>query len=218
MTPEEVLQRTVRGQYGAGHIGDRELPDYRSEPKVDPESHTETFVAMKLGIDNWRWKDVPFYVRVGKALPKRVTEISVQFKRPPFVLFRETTVEKLMPNVLVINVQPDEGITLRFGAKVPGAIMRIDMVDMDFHYAEHFGRAPATGYERLLYDAMLGDQTLFQREDMVESGWRVVQPLLDVWHALPPRDFPNYRAGTWGPKEAAQLLERDGRQWREQGT
>jgi glucose-6-phosphate 1-dehydrogenase len=168
---------------------------------------------MKLEIENWRWKDVPFYLRVGKALARRVTEIVVQFKRPPFALFRGTAVETLGANRLVIRVQPDEGIQLHFGAKIPGAVMRIGTVDMAFAYADHFGTEPATGYERLLYDAVQGDPTLFQRADMVEAGWSVVQPLLDVWQALQPRNFPNYSAGSFGPREADQLLERDGRTW-----
>jgi glucose-6-phosphate 1-dehydrogenase len=214
MSAEDVLTRTVRGQYGPGRAGGKDLPAYRSEKNVAPGSATDTFVAMKLGIDNWRWKDVPFYLRVGKALRRRTTEIVVQFRRPPFSLFRGTPVERLASNRLVIHVQPDEGIQLHFGAKIPGATMQIGTVDMSFQYADHFGSAPATGYERLLYDAMLGDQTLFQRADMVEAGWRVVQPTLDVWQALTPRNFPNYPAGSWGPPEADQLLERDGRRWR----
>jgi len=213
-TEERVLTETVRGQYGAGMVEGRDLPDYRGEEKIDPRSKTETFVAMKLGIDNWRWKGVPFYLRVGKALPRRVTEITVQFKSPPFMLFRDTPVSDLTPNQLVINVQPDEGITLHFGVKIPGTKMRIGSVEMDFKYEEHFGREPATGYERLLYDAILGDQTLFQRADMVEASWQVVTPVLDVWQALPARDFPNYPAGTWGPGEADELIERGGRSWR----
>jgi glucose-6-phosphate 1-dehydrogenase len=214
MTPEQVLHNTVRGQYGAGTVDGREIPGYRTEKNVDPQSNTETFVAMKLEIDNWRWKGVPFYLRVGKALPKRVSEITVQFRRPPFSLFRDTPVEDLEPNQLVINIQPDEGISLFFGAKVPGATMTLGSVGMRFKYADHFGREPATGYERLLYDANLGDQTLFQRADMVEHGWAVVAPLLDVWHALHARDFPNYAAGTWGPTAARELMSRDGRSWR----
>jgi glucose-6-phosphate 1-dehydrogenase len=213
LSQEDVLSRTVRGQYGAGTAGGKELADYRREQGVEPRSPTETFVAMRLEIDNWRWKDVPFYLRVGKAMPRRVSEIVVQFKRPPFALFRGTAVERLGANRLVIDVQPDEGIRLHFGAKIPGAVMKIGTVDMDFRYSEHFGTEPATGYERLLYDAVLGDQTLFQRADMVESAWSVVQPVLDVWQALPPRTFPNYAAGSWGPEEAAQLLARDGRRW-----
>jgi len=214
MLPEDVLTKAVRGQYGAGRIGERHLVDYRQEDRVDSLSKTETFVAMKIEIDNWRWKDVPFYLRVGKAMPERLTEIVVQFRRPPFALFRNTAICDLRANQLVIRVQPDEGISLSFGAKIPGATMRIGSVDMDFQYAERFGSAIATGYERLLHDAFCGDQTLFQRADMVEAGWKIVTPILDVWGALAARDFPNYAAGTWGPKEAAEMLARDGRSWR----
>jgi glucose-6-phosphate 1-dehydrogenase len=214
MTPEEVLSRTVRGQYGEGIIGEKRVPGYRAEPRIAANSTTETFVAMKLAIDNWRWADVPFYLRTGKCLPKRVTEIAIQFKRAPFVLFRQTAVEQLSPNWLVLHIQPDEGISLRFSAKVPGPVVRLGGVDMDFQYTDYFGSTPSTGYERLLYDCMTGDATLFQRADMVEAGWSVVTPVLDVWKALPPRKFPNYAAGSWGPKEADELLERDGRQWR----
>jgi glucose-6-phosphate 1-dehydrogenase len=212
--PEEVLSRAVRGQYGAGTAGGRELCEYRREANVDPNSATETFVAMKLDIENWRWNGVPFYLRVGKALAKRSTEICIQFKRPPMTLFRQTSVGELAPNQLVVNIQPEEGITLSFGAKVPGATMKIGEVKMDFAYAEHFGSTPATGYERLLFDALVGDQTLFQRTDMLEASWAVVDPILDLWKALPARAFPNYAAGTWGPTEAHALLERDGRCWR----
>jgi glucose-6-phosphate 1-dehydrogenase len=215
MTPEDVLHKAVRGQYGAGRIGERHLVDYRQEDRVDSLSKTETFVAMKIEIDNWRWKDVPFYLRVGKAMPQRLTEIVVQFRRPPFALFRDTTICDLKPNQLVIRVQPDEGISLSFGAKIPGATMKIGSVDMDFQYAERFGSAIATGYERLLHDAFVGDQTLFQRADMVEAGWNIVTPVLDVWGALAARDFPNYAAGTWGPREAGELMTRDGRKWRQ---
>jgi glucose-6-phosphate 1-dehydrogenase len=213
MTPEEVLSRTVRGQYGAGTVGNEKVAGYRSEPNVSPTSSTETFVAMKLYIDNWRWAEVPFYLRTGKRLPKRVTEIAIQFKRAPFVLFRQTPVEKLSPNRLVLHLQPDEGISLTFGAKIPGPIVRLGSVDMNFHYADYFGSTPSTGYERLLYDCMLGDATLFQRSDMVETAWNVVAPILDVWAALPPRTFPNYAAGSWGPKEGEDLIERDKRHW-----
>jgi glucose-6-phosphate 1-dehydrogenase len=214
LTPEEVLTRTVRGQYGEGKIGDERVPAYRTEPKVAPDSRTETFVALKLSIDNWRWADVPFYVRTGKSLPTRVTEIAIQFKRAPFILFRKTPVEHLTPNQLVVHIQPEEGIDLFFGAKVPGPIVRLGTVHMHFHYKDYFGSTPSTGYERLLYDCMTGDATLFQRADMVEAGWSVVAPILDVWKALPPRSFPNYPAGSWGPREADELMERDGRQWR----
>ena len=214
LTPEEVLVRAVRGQYGEGMLEGARVPAYRAEPKVAPDSTTETFVALKLSIDNWRWADVPFYLRTGKRLPSRVTEITIQFKRAPLILFRKTPVDRLTPNRLVLHIQPDEGISLRFGAKVPGPVVRLGSVDMAFQYKDYFGTKPSTGYERLLYDCMTGDATLFQRADMVEAGWSVVAPILDVWKALPPRSFPNYAAGTWGPREADELLERDGRQWR----
>jgi glucose-6-phosphate 1-dehydrogenase len=165
-------------------------------------------------IDNWRWADVPFYIRTGKRLPKRVTEVAIQFRRAPFVLFRDTPTERLTPNLLVLHIQPDEGISLRFGAKIPGPMVRVGSVNMDFAYVDYFGSEPSTGYERLLYDCMIGDATLFQRADMVEAGWSAVAPILDVWRALPARAFPNYAAGSWGPKEADDLLKRDGRQWR----
>src|SRR5438552_2746841 len=214
MSSEDVLTRTVRGQYGEGIVSGERVPAYRSEPGVPSDSRTETFVAMKLQIDNWRWADVPFYLRTGKRLPGRSTSIVIQFRRAPFVLFRDTPVENLMPNQLVLHIQPEEGISLRFAAKAPGPVMRLGPVDMNFAYADYFGQQPNTGYERLLHDCMIGDPTLFQRADMVEAGWCVVSPLLDVWKALPPRNFPNYAAGTWGPKEADDLLERDGRRWR----
>jgi len=214
MTAEEVLKRTVRGQYGAGTVKGKRVPGYRAETRVAPDSRTETFVALKIPIDNWRWSDVPFYVRTGKYLPRRLTEISIQFKKAPFVLFRKTPVHQLTTNRLVLHLHPNEGISLRFGAKVPGPLMNLGPVDMSFNYADTFGSTPSTGYERLLYDCMTGDATLFQRADMVEAGWAVVAPLLDVWKALPPRSFPNYAAGTWGPKEADDLMAQDGRQWR----
>jgi glucose-6-phosphate 1-dehydrogenase len=214
LSPEEVLARTVRGQYGEG--GDKEHPAraYRSEPRVDPHSNTETFVALKLGIDNWRWADVPFYLRTGKHLAAHRTDIAITFRRPPLRLFRDTDVADFTPNVLVLHLQPDEGIALSFQAKVPGPVVKTGSVEMAFNYAERFGRTPSTGYETLLYDCMCGDPTLFQRGDSVEDGWAVVEPILDLWKALPPRMFPNYAAGTWGPKEADELLARDGRAWR----
>jgi glucose-6-phosphate 1-dehydrogenase len=213
-TPEEVLSMTVRGQYGEGHIGDEHLPAYRSEPGVAADSTTETFAGLKLRIDNWRWADVPFYIRTGKRMAKRTTEIAIQFKRAPFQLFRDTPVENLETNRLVLYIQPEEGLSLRFGAKIPGPIMHMGGVEMKFNYEDYFGRTPSTGYERLIYDCMLGDATLFQRADMVEAGWSVITPVLDVWKALPPRTFPNYASGTWGPREADDLLARDGRSWR----
>jgi glucose-6-phosphate 1-dehydrogenase len=204
----------VRGQYGEGQVGDERVPAYRNEPKVSPDSTTETFVALKLRIDNWRWADVPFYLRTGKRLASRATEIAIQFKRAPFQLFRDTPVENLETNRLVLHIQPEEGLSLRFGAKIPGPIMHMGPVEMKFNYEDYFGKTPSTGYERLIYDCMIGDATLFQRADMVEAGWSVITPILDVWKALPPRSFPNYAAGSWGPKEADDLLARDGRHWR----
>ena len=214
LSSEEVLTRTVRGQYGEGVIGGQRVPAYRSEPGVPPDSRTETFVAMKLLIDNWRWAGVPFFLRTGKRLASRSTHIVIEFRRAPFVLFRETQVDDLMPNQLIMHIQPEEGISLRFAAKTPGPAMRLGEVDMDFNYADYFGQTPSTGYERLLHDCMIGDPTLFQRADMVEAGWSIVTPMLDVWKALPPRNFPNYPSGSWGPKEADELLERDARSWR----
>src|SRR5215467_10099295 len=210
--PEEVLTRAVRGQYGGSHNG-KQMPAYRTEPNVAPESHTETYAALKLMIDNWRWADVPFYVRTGKRMAKRVTEICIQFKRAPFQLFRKTSVGQLTPNLLVLQIQPEEGIRLRFGAKMPGPAVRMGSVNMDFHYADYFGSTPNTGYETLIHDCMKDDATLFHRADTVEVGWSVVTPVLDVWRALPPRHFPNYLSGTWGPREADELLKRDGREW-----
>jgi glucose-6-phosphate 1-dehydrogenase len=214
LSSEDVLSKTVRGQYGEGEVNSKRVPGYRTEESVNPESRTETFVAMKLNIDNWRWAGVPFYLRTGKALGARNTHVVIQFRRAPLILFRDTPVEALTPNQLVLHIQPEEGISLRFAAKVPGPVMRLGTVDMDFEYQNYFGAQPSTGYERLLHDCMVGDATLFQRADMVEAGWSVVSPLLDVWKALPPRSFPNYAAGSWGPKEADELLERDGRGWR----
>jgi glucose-6-phosphate 1-dehydrogenase len=213
MAPEDVLVRAVRGQYGEGIVDGVRVPAYRSEPDVAPDSHTETFVALKLSIDNWRWADVPFYIRTGKRLSKRATQIAIQFRRAPLMLFRDTPVDRLNPNLLILHIQPDEGISLRFGAKEPGPVVHLGSVNMEFRYEDYFGKETSTGYERLLYDCMIGDQTLFQRADMIEAGWSVVQPVLDVWSALPARTFPNYAAGSNGPKEADELLERDMRKW-----
>jgi glucose-6-phosphate 1-dehydrogenase len=217
LDPEDVLKNTVRGQYGPGIIDGQRVVGYRNEPDVAPDSNTETFVALKLQIDNWRWAGVPFYLRTGKRLGQRMTEIVIQFRRTPFVLFRNTTVRNLETNRLVIHIQPNEGISLSFGAKVPGSVMKLGLVNMDFDYRTYFGAEHSTGYERLLRDCMAGDATLFQRADMVEAGWSVIQPILDVWHALPARGFPNYAASSWGPIEADELLEKDGRSWRRPG-
>src|ERR1700757_4730728 len=207
---DDVLQRSVRGQYGPGVVGGEKVAAYRAEPGVSPESRTETYVALKVNIDNWRWAGVPFYFRTGKRLAQRHTEIAIQFKRTPFELFRNAPVHK-HTNTLVIQIQPVEGISLSFGAKIPGPVLRVGSVDMSFEYSTSFGADAYTGYEVLLYDCMIGDATLFQRADMVEAGWTVIDPMLDVWAALPPRKFPNYGTGTWGPKESEELLQRDGR-------
>jgi len=214
LNSEDVLLNSVRGQYGDGTLGGERVPRYRSEPGVNPESRTETFVALKLNIDNWRWAGVPFYFRTGKRLAQRHTEIAIHFRRMPFELFRNAPLHKGHRNTLVIQIQPVEGISLSFGAKIPGPVLRVGSVDMSFEYSKYFGADAYTGYEVLLYDCMIGDATLFQRADMVEAGWTVIDPVLDVWKALPPRKFPNYASGTWGPAESDQLLAADNRQWR----
>ena len=213
MTRDKVGDFAVRGQYGPGAVGGKPVPGYREEPGVDPESRTETYAALKLYFDNWRWAGVPFYIRSGKRMPKRVTEISIQFKEAPHLLFGTLASEQLEPNVLVIRVQPDEGITLRIGAKIPGQITRIRWVNMDFRYGASFGVTSPEAYERLLLDCILGDSTLYARRDMTERGWEIVMPLLEAWQREPPL-FPNYEAGSWGPKEADDFIERDGRRWR----
>ena len=213
-SPEDVMHSSVRGQYAEGEIDGVKVPGYRSEDKIAPFSNTETFAALKLAIDNWRWADVPFYIRTGKRMQTRHSSIVIQFKKAPFMLFRDTPIEKLTTNRLVIHIQPDEGITLHFGAKIPGPIVNMGAVDMDFNYLDHFGEQVSTGYERLLFDCMIGDATLFQRADMVEAGWGIVTPILDVWKALPARQFPNYAAGSWGPAQSDALLENDGRSWK----
>ncbi|HEY3890104.1 MAG TPA: glucose-6-phosphate dehydrogenase [Caulobacteraceae bacterium] len=215
-TPTQALHNSVRGQYHAGDCAGRKLVDYRAEPHVARDSRTETYVALKLEIDNWRWAGVPFYIRTGKALSARDTEIAIAFKPAPTVLFRDQPVSTLPPSGLVLQIQPKEGISLHFGAKVPGEEMRITGVDMDFCYADWFKTAPATGYETLLYDAMTGDQTLFQRADNIEFGWRAVQPFLNAW--AKGGLVHGYRAGSEGPAAADALLERDGRAWRPLGT
>jgi glucose-6-phosphate 1-dehydrogenase len=214
---QDVLSCAVRGQYDAGQVAGQPVAAYRKSPNVAADSNTETFAAFKLAIDNWRWADVPFYVRTGKALSARVSEVAIQFKRAPFMPFRETAVEHMQPNSLVIRIQPDEGISLSFEAKRPGIAVRTDTVEMDFSYADYFQQTPFIGYETLLYDCMNGDPTLFQRADFVEAGWLAITPILDVWSNLPARKFPNYASGSWGPKEADELLANDGRHWRNAG-
>ncbi|MGE3189317.1 MAG: glucose-6-phosphate dehydrogenase, partial [Vicinamibacterales bacterium] len=211
---EAVARDVVRGQYTAGTSGGTAVPAYRAEPKVAPLSDTETYVGLKVLIDNWRWAEVPFYLRTGKRLPSRVTEIAIQFKQPPLALFRDTPAECVQPNWLVLRIQPREGIALQFEAKVPGPRMQLGGVTMDFCYVDHFGQSPSTGYETLLYDGMVGDATLFHRADIVEAGWELVAPILDAagTDGVAAR---GYAAGTWGPPEAAALLQRDGRAWRD---
>jgi glucose-6-phosphate 1-dehydrogenase len=213
LTAEDVQQFAVRGQYAAGMVKDTQVPAYRAEPRVASDSTTETYAALKLNIDNWRWAGVPFYLRTGKRLAKRVTEIAIQFKQVPSLLFRQTSIARLTPNFLTIRIQPQEGIHLQFGAKVPGPAMAMDAVKMGFCYTDYFGTIPSTGYETLLYDCMIGDATLFQRADNVELGWSVVTPILEAWATTSPENFPNYVAGSWGPSAADDLLVRDGRQW-----
>jgi glucose-6-phosphate 1-dehydrogenase len=215
MTPEEVRKYTVRGQYGSGKKADGSPSvAYRQAKDVDPNSNTETFAAMKLHIDNWRWDGVPIYLRSGKALWKRGTEIIVQFKKAPEVIFRDTPAAgSLENNQLLFHIQPDQGIEFRFHAKTPGPAMHLQKVNMRFDYRESFEASRGTGYEVLLYNCMIGDATLFSRTDLVETAWRVAQPLLDLWNSEPSKDFPNYPAGTWGPKNAFDLIERDGRHW-----
>ena len=212
--PGEVDACAVRGQYGAGGPAGQQAPGYRSEPNVAPDSRTETYVALKLLIDNWRWAGVPFYLRSGKRLAKTVTEIAIRFSRVPHLLFRDVPLEQHRPNELVLRIQPDEGISLSIGAKAPGAALEIKPVKMDFSYVQSFGGQPAPAYERLLLDAIRGDASLFIRADGVKSTWAVVQPIIERWSNAPPPPFPNYAAGSWGPQEADELLARDGRHWR----
>jgi glucose-6-phosphate 1-dehydrogenase len=215
MEPREVRANTARGQYGEGWVAGEEVPAYRDEPEVEPRSATETFVALKAHIDSWRWGDVPFYLRTGKRLPKRATEIAVQFKQVPHTLFRESLDEpKLEPNVLSLRIQPNEGISLKFLTKVPGSRLRVRPANMDFLYGASFLLQAPSAYETLILDAMRGDATLFTRSDEVEAAWEITDPIEEGWHHMPPPSFPNYEAGTWGPEEADELIERDGRQWR----
>jgi len=213
LSPADVARDVVPGQYEAGVVRGKPVEAYRDSPNVDPHSRTETYVAMRLVMDNWRWADVPFYLRTGKALRKRRSEVTIRFKRAPLALFRDTGLEPSTANDLVLHLQPDEGVTLRFGAKVPGPAMRIGDVEMRFNYADYFAAEPKTGYETLIYDAMIGDATRFQRADNVEAGWRVVEPILQAW--ADREDEPaTYAAGSVGPSEADVLLARDGRRWR----
>jgi glucose-6-phosphate 1-dehydrogenase len=210
----DAHRNVVRGQYGAGSVGDQKVVAYRRAPEVPRHSNTETYVALKLMVDNWRWAGVPFYLRTGKALARRRSDVTVQFKQAPLALFREEPVDRLPPNDLTLHIQPDEGVTLRFGVKIPGPTMQIDGVDMKFKYDDAFQTTPSTGYETLVYDCMMGDPSLFQRADTIEAGWRVVQPVLDAWKREGSAELPIYKAGSAGPEEADALLARDGRRWR----
>ena len=214
LTPAQALTDAVRGQYGAGTVLGKPVQAYRKEPDVAPDSNAETYVALKLMIDNWRWAGVPFYLRTGKYLSRRWTEIAIRFHQAPFSLFRGTPVERMHSNWLILRVSPDEGIELAFTAKRPGPTVQLANVSMDFAYKTFFKLEPNTGYETLIYDCMIGDATLFQRADNVEAGWRAVQPILDAWAATPAKDFPNYEAGSMGPAAADELLARDGHGWR----
>lgn len=208
-----IKQFTVLGQYGEGKIKDKEVKGYRSEDKVNPQSNTPTFIAAKLLIDNWRWSGVPFYIRTGKRLPQGITEIAIEFKHPPLRLLGRAC-DILQPNLLILSVQPQEGISLRFSVKLPGEGNQPYPVEMDFNYAKSFKFNPHLAYERLLIDCMRGDLTLFARQDGVEAMWGVVDPIIKYWENNPPSDFPNYTSGTWGPKEASKLMEKDGKKWR----
>jgi glucose-6-phosphate 1-dehydrogenase len=213
MPPEEILGATVRGQYGEGVVNGKRVPGYRQEPGVSPTSKTETYAALRLLVDNWRWAGVPFYVRSGKRLARRVTLISIEFKSPPLMLFRGAGVEAIERNRLEMFIQPEEAIAVRMKAKVPGQAIRLADVDLRFGYQDFGPQMPATGYEHLLYDCMVGDATLFHRWDQVEAAWRIATPVLDLWASLPARDFPNYAAGSWGPAAADELVRKDGRKW-----
>jgi glucose-6-phosphate 1-dehydrogenase len=205
----------VRGQYSGGYVAGSEVVGYRDEDGVNSESRTETFVALKLEIDNWRWNGVPFYLRTGKRLPRRVTEIAIQFKSVPHLMFKLTEGQTLPPNVLTMRIQPDEGISLRVAAKVPGTGTKLQPVQMDFDYGASFGQAGPDAYVRLLLDAMLGDPTLFARDDEIDTAWSLMQPILDVWADQPATlALPTYEAGTWGPVEAELLMANDRRTWR----
>ena len=210
---EHVKNSIVRGQYGAGWIGGEPAPGYREEPEVDPESETETFVAGCFTIDDWRWSGVPFYLRAGKRMPKRATEIAIQFKEVPLRLFRESSGDPA-PNVLAMRIQPDEGIMLRFAAKVPGLGLDVRTVNMDFAYGTSFAVDSPDAYETLILDGLLGDASLFTRADEVEAAWSIVTPIINSWADMPAPRFPDYAAGTWGPDAATELIERDGRRWR----
>jgi glucose-6-phosphate 1-dehydrogenase len=214
VSEEEVEHFAVRGQYGPGSFFGESVRGYRAEENVDPNSNTETFVALKLFVDNWRWSGTPFYIRTGKRLSRRATEIAVQFKEVPDVLFRKASLEAIEPNVIAIKVQPDEGVTIKAESKTPGLGLRITPVQLDFRYGSPFGTPAPEAYERLLLDAILGDSSLFARADSVEECWEIAEPVLRAWQAESAQDIPSYLPGTWGPQTAFEMMERDGRRWR----
>jgi glucose-6-phosphate 1-dehydrogenase len=210
----DALRNAVRAQYTRGTAGNTQLDDYRATENVRPDSAIETYAALKLQIDNWRWAGVPFFLRTGKALENRLTEVAIKFKQAPFAMFRDTPIDRLAQNFLVLRIQPDECITLQFNAKVPGPSIDIDGVGMTFRYKDYFDAAPSNGYETLIYDCMIGDAILFQRADAVEAGWRIVQPFLDAWQNAGADGLATYRAGSSGPVEADDLIQKTGRAWR----
>jgi glucose-6-phosphate 1-dehydrogenase len=212
--PPAKPERAVRGQYGAGTVLGKKVTAYWQEPDVAPDSKVETYVAMALEIDNWRWAGVPFYIRTGKHLSARNTEIAIRFKQAPYASFKDTPVDALRPNWLVLSIAPTEGISLQFEVKRPGPVVDLAAVKMDFRYGDWFQKEPNVGYETLLYDVMIGDPTLFMRADMVEQTWRIVQPVLDAWAADRAAELPSYAAGSSGPSEADRLLTSDNRRWR----
>jgi glucose-6-phosphate 1-dehydrogenase len=209
IAPEDILNVAARGQYGPGVIAGKRVPGYREEKDVSRNSYTETFAALRLYIDNWRWSGVPFYLRSGKRLPRRVSEIAVRFRMPPLLLFPKTPLDEVEPNLLAFRIQPDEGISLKFEAKFPGSEMHIRSVNMEFRYGTSFGVSVPEAYETLLLDAMLGDLTLFASSEMVNRAWELLQPVLDYWEKHPPEGWPNYSSGTWGPPEAEALIAAD---------
>jgi glucose-6-phosphate 1-dehydrogenase len=213
LTESDFQNHVVRGQYGPGFIDGKPVPGYRQEEDVDPKSNVETYLAARLFIDNWRWAGVPFYLRGGKRLPKKGTEVAVIFKDAPGVLFNQHG-RKNDPNVLAIRIQPDEGIAMKINCKVPGPSSPIQPVKMDFRYGSYFGQSPPEAYERLIWDCILGDSTLFARVDEVEQSWQILTPILKHWSEHPPKDFPNYPSGSWGPKQADEMIAKDNRSWR----
>lgn len=214
IAPEEVAGAAVRGQYGPGIVDNRTASGYRGEGGVASNSITPTYAAIRLFVDNWRWEGVPFYLRSGKHMTKRVTEIAIEFKRPPMLLFKACALENINPNVLVLRIQPDEGVSLTFQVKPPGHDMIIRPLSLDFKYEQAFGNSPPEAYETLLEDCIEGDTTLFTRHDWVEAAWALMDPIIQVWDLSKPKNFPNYAAGTWGPREADEFIEREGRRWR----